>query len=148
MTINIDPGLTVSTQRCERHLEIEMDVKLSSKRSSNRVRKGTPKRVRNGAVIHGEEQRTFVFWSPLNAEALVLFRSPPKKQALVPRALPAPALWVHSNSVQQFCPLALWENKFSVGKPFCSGAGEKETQTLKVVWEKCKLERLGATEQY
>ena len=28
------------------------------------------------------------------------------------------------------------EDEFSVGKPFCSGAGEKETQTLKVVWEK------------
>ena len=32
-------------------------------------------------------------------------------------------------------PLGVWENEFSVGKPFCSGAGEKETQTLKVVWE-------------
>ena len=30
-------------------------------------------------------------------------------------------------------PLGVWENEFSVGKPFCSGAGEKETQTLKVV---------------
>ena len=29
----------------------------------------------------------------------------------------------------------VWEDEFSVGKPFCSGAGEKETQTLKVVWE-------------
>ena len=32
-------------------------------------------------------------------------------------------------------PLGVWKSKFSVGKPFCSGAGEKETQTLKVVWE-------------
>ena len=32
-------------------------------------------------------------------------------------------------------PTGVWENEFSVGKPFCSGAGEKETQTLKVVWE-------------
>ena len=33
-------------------------------------------------------------------------------------------------------PLGVWENQFSVGKPSCSGAGEKETQILKVVWEK------------
>ena len=32
-------------------------------------------------------------------------------------------------------PLGVLEDEFSVGKPFCSGAGEKETQTLKVVWE-------------
>ena len=32
-------------------------------------------------------------------------------------------------------PTGVWEDEFSVGKPFCSGAGEKETQTLKVVWE-------------
>ena len=34
-------------------------------------------------------------------------------------------------------PLGVRKDEFSVGKPFCSGAGEKETQTLKVVWEKC-----------
>ena len=33
-------------------------------------------------------------------------------------------------------PLGVWEDEFSVVKPFCSGAGEKETQTLKVVWGK------------
>ena len=28
------------------------------------------------------------------------------------------------------------EDEFSVREPFCLGVGEKETQTLKVVWEK------------
>ena len=38
-------------------------------------------------------------------------------------------------------PLAVWKSKFSVGRPFCSGAGEKETQTLKVVWELTHIAR-------
>ena len=33
-------------------------------------------------------------------------------------------------------PTGVRGDEFSVGKPFCSGVGEKETQTLKVVWEK------------
>ena len=37
-------------------------------------------------------------------------------------------------------PLGVWKSEFSVGRPFCSGAGEKETQTLKVVWEQKKVE--------
>ena len=38
-------------------------------------------------------------------------------------------------------PLGVLEDEFSVGKPFCSGAGEKETQTLKVVWELTHIAR-------
>ena len=38
----------------------------------------------------------------------------------------------NNNNNQKFLalPLGVWKNEFSVGKPFCSGAGEKETQTL------------------
>ena len=39
------------------------------------------------------------------------------------------------NHFFKWYPQGVREDAFSVGEPFCSGVGEKETQTLKVVWE-------------
>ena len=42
-------------------------------------------------------------------------------------------------------PTGVWEDEIPVKKPFCSGAEEKETRTLKVAWEKaCEVTALMA----